>query len=108
MTDNEITRRGWFARATGAVSAGAAVLTAQESRAEQAARSPEEPFLYGLNTSTIRGQKLTVVQEAELAARAGFRGLEPWIRELDEHVKTGGSLEDLGKRLSDLGLSVES
>src|SRR5262249_7595501 len=54
------------------------------------------------------GQKLTVVQEVELAARAGYQAIEPWIRELDEHVKSGGSLRDLAKRISDAGLSVVS
>ena len=40
------------------------------------------PFLLGLNTSTIRGQKLPIVQEIEIAAKAGYQGMEPWIDEL--------------------------
>jgi sugar phosphate isomerase/epimerase len=70
--------------------------------------STAEPFVYGLNTSTIRGQKLTLVEEIELAAEVGYRGLEPWISEIDAYVRSGGSLKDLGKRIADLGLSVES
>jgi sugar phosphate isomerase/epimerase len=108
MSENEITRRGWFAVASAAVSARAGALAMGESHAEKSKADRAEPFLYGLNTSTIRGQKLTVVQEAELAAKAGFHGLEPWIRELDEHVRAGQSFDDLGNRLRDLGLSVES
>src|SRR5205085_8571361 len=34
--------------------------------------------------------------------------IEPWIRELDEYVKQGGSLSDLRKRIADAGLKVES
>ena len=34
------------------------------------AREPE-PFLFGLNTSTIRGQKLSIVEEVAIAERAG-------------------------------------
>ena len=65
-------------------------------------------FGYCLNTSTIRGQNLSVGQQAEIAAKAGYNGFEPWIPELDKFVKEGGSLKDLGKKISDLGLKVES
>jgi sugar phosphate isomerase/epimerase len=68
--------------------------------------SPAETFGYCFNTSTIRGQKLPLVQEIEIAARAGFTGLEPWIAELDEHVKSGKSLKDLAKLTRDRGMVV--
>ena len=64
-------------------------------------------MLYCLNTSTIRGQKLTLVQEIELAAKAGYQGIEPWISEIEDHVKAGGTVADLRKRISDAGLTVE-
>jgi sugar phosphate isomerase/epimerase len=67
-----------------------------------------EPFGYCLNTSTIRGQNLGIVEVIEIAAKAGYTGIEPWIREFDEYTKQGGSLKDLAKRIRDLGLSVES
>jgi len=72
------------------------------------AASPIAPgsFTYCLNTSTISGHKLSIVQEIEIAARAGYQGMEPWIRELDQYVKEGGSLSDLGKRFKDNGLTV--
>lgn len=103
MLEHAMTRRNALALA-GTALAGA-TLTGTTA---QAAPAAVEPFGYCLNTSTIRGQKLTLIQEAELAAKVGFRAIEPWIRELDEYVKTGGSLEDLGKRFRDLGLSVPS
>ena len=65
-------------------------------------------FLLGLNTSTIRGQKLTIVEEIALAAKAGYQAMEPWIDELEKYGASGGSLEDLGKRFRDAGISVES
>lgn len=104
----ELTRRGWFGIAPAAALAGTAAWTTDPVRAAGAERPADEPFGYCLNTSTIQGQKLTIVREAELAAAAGFRGIEPWIRELDDYAKAGGSLDDLGKRFRDLGLSVES
>ncbi|MEZ6143296.1 MAG: sugar phosphate isomerase/epimerase [Zavarzinella sp.] len=68
----------------------------------------KKPFEFCLNTSTIRGQKIPVEQEAEMAAKAGYQGFEPWIRELQTHQQQGKSLKDLGKKLADLGLKVES
>ena len=67
-----------------------------------------EPFRYCLNTSTIRGQKLKLSEEIEIAARAGYQAIEPWVSEVEQHVKDGGSLKDLGKRLRDRGLEVPS
>src|SRR5262249_60845840 len=34
--------------------------------------------------------------------------MEPWIDELERYASAGGSLEDLGKRFRDAGISVES
>ncbi len=70
--------------------------------------TPSEPFHYCLNTSTLRGQKLSLVEEIEIAAQAGYQGVEPWIEELDRYTAEGGSLSDLNKRLRDLGLTVEN
>ena len=89
------------------VVAGAVAATGSSLAAE--AKPVTQPkFRYCLNTSTIREQKLGIVKEIELAAKAGYDGIEPWIRELDDYVKDGGSLKDLGKRIADHGLRVES
>jgi sugar phosphate isomerase/epimerase len=58
--------------------------------------------------STIRGQKLTVPQQVDLAAKTGYDGIEPWIRDLQGYKEAGGSLADLKKRIADHGLTVES
>lgn len=63
---------------------------------------------YCLNTSTIRGQKLPLVEEVDLAAKAGYDGIEPWIGEINQYVAGGGSLNDLSRRIADAGLKVES
>lgn len=105
MTNPHLSRRGWLSIASGAFTAGALAST---TKASSVPRPSDEPFGYCLNTSTIRGQKIPLEQEAELAAKAGFHALEPWISELDAHVKTGGKLENLAKQIKDLGLTVES
>ena len=96
-----MTRRDLLAASTAAVAA--ASLTSRSIAAE-----PAEPFGYSLNTSTIRGQKIPIDEEAKLAAKAGFNAIEPWIGELQDFTKKGGSLKDLGKLIADSGLKVES
>ncbi|HEX5471788.1 MAG TPA: sugar phosphate isomerase/epimerase [Lacipirellulaceae bacterium] len=65
-------------------------------------------FHYCFNTSTVRGQKLSLVEEIDIAAQAGYQAIEPWVSEIETHVAQGGSLPDLKKRISDCGLTVES
>jgi 2-keto-myo-inositol isomerase len=96
-------RRELLGGATAAL--GAALTSALPIRA---ANDKAEPFMYMRNTSTIQGQKLSLVEEIEIAARCGYQAIEPWIRELDQYVKGGGNLKDLGKRVVDAGLTVES
>jgi sugar phosphate isomerase/epimerase len=67
-----------------------------------------EPFRYCLNTATLRGQKLPIAEVVDIAAEAGYQGIEPWIDELERHAAQGGSLRDLGKRIQDKNLTVES
>jgi len=66
------------------------------------------PFKYCLNTSTIRGQKLGLEKEVEVAAKAGYQAIEPWVSTVQEYVKAGGKLGDVRKRIADQGLTVES
>ncbi len=84
----------------------AAALVALPTATGAPTATVENRFRLALNTSTIRGQKLSIIEEAKLAAAAGYEGLEPWISELADHEKNGGSLTDLGKLFRDLGLTV--
>jgi sugar phosphate isomerase/epimerase len=68
----------------------------------------EDRFRFGLNTSTIRGQKLSIVDEIAIASKAGYQAMEPWLDELERYAAGGGSLEDLAKRFRDAAISVES
>jgi sugar phosphate isomerase/epimerase len=71
-----------------------------------AARSAQEPFGYSLNTSTVSGANLGIVKEMEIAAGAGYSGIEPWMSEIHAYIKKGGAIDDLRKRAADLGLTV--
>ena len=68
----------------------------------------QPPFSYCLSTGTIRGQKLPLEREIEVVAAAGYDGIEPWVSEIESFVKSGGRLQDLKRRIADLGLNVES
>jgi sugar phosphate isomerase/epimerase len=97
----ELSRRQWLSQTSALLGGLAAAPVA-------ARETVPEPFGFCLNTSTISGQKLDLVEIVEIAAKAGYQALEPWTRELDQHVKNGGSLKELGKRIRDRALSVES
>lgn len=104
-----LTRRELLA--TGGVAAAAACLTGQPVVAAEP-NSPTKPLAervrYCLNASTIMGQKLPIDQFVEIAATAGYNGIEPWIRDIEAYRNAGGSLSDLKKKIADLGLRVES
>src|SRR5262249_61771444 len=69
----------------------------------------KEPFGYCLNTSTLQGpNKRTVAAMVDIAGKAGYQAIEPWVRDLEQYVKDGGNLKDLAKRIQQNGLSVES
>jgi Sugar phosphate isomerases/epimerases len=104
-----ISRRNVIASVAGM---GAAVLTSAALGDDMQPTTGEAPaqsqFKYCLNTSTIRGQKLSVPDQVDLAVKAGYDAIEPWLSDLHKFVETGGSLADLRKRLADHGLAVAS
>ncbi len=105
-----LSRRELFSAAAGTLVASSltAAFPKAVSAADGANRPANEPFGYCLNTSTIRGQKVGIVAEVDIASKAGYHAIEPWMNELDLYVKEGGSLSDLNKRIKDSGLTVES
>jgi len=69
-----------------------------------------EPFKmkFCLNTSTIQGEKIPIREQVEIAKRAGYDGIEIWLRDVDRFEKEGGKRSDLKKHIADAGLVVES
>ena len=86
--------------------AGSTVLPASFTHAAE--KQDKSVFSYCLNTSTISGQKTGFLKEFEITAKAGYNGIEIWIRDLQKYVEEGGSLSDLKKKIVDLGLKVEN
>jgi len=112
--EHKVSRRKVLAAgaATGAVAATRSLRAASQETSSPAtksdARRDKSLFTYCLNTSTISGQKLGIEKEIEIAAAAGFGAIEPWIREILDFQKTGGTPKDLARRIKDAGLSVPS
>ncbi|MEL6895022.1 MAG: sugar phosphate isomerase/epimerase family protein [Planctomycetota bacterium] len=111
-TSQQTGSRRQFAAAMTATAAAAA-WTASPAAAAMPEQEPEQTgdnqgLRFCLNTSTIRGQKLTLPQQIDVAAQAGYDAIEPWIGDLRKYQEGGGSWEDLRKRIADAGITVES
>ncbi len=105
----ELSRRAALSR--GAILAGTALASGATHALAATAEAPAARgtgFIFCLNAATLRGHKLTLVAELELAAKVGYNAVEPWVESIHHYAKEGGSLKDLGKRIRDLGLTVES
>lgn len=100
-----IQRRDLFLAATAMTAA--ASLPEHRAQAEEASED-SSAVRFALNMSTIRGQKLPITEQVDVAAKAGYDGIEPWIRDVEQFVKEGGDLRDLRKRIVDAGLTVDS
>lgn len=107
MKSNHVSRRGFIA-GTGASLGGAVTMSLPDLASAATKSRPKVPFSYCLNTSTIRGQNLTLDKEIEIAAQAGYMGIEPWVAKVKEYADGGGSLRDIRKKTADLGMTVES
>jgi 2-keto-myo-inositol isomerase len=115
MTDTHharLSRRTMLIRG-GAAAAAVALAGPGNSTTARAASAPPPPegvagFKFSLNMATIRGQKLSLPEQVEIAAKAGYHAIEPWIEEIQRYVSSGGKLAELKKRIADLGLVVPS
>ena len=90
-----------------AILTGGAVVNPAVSKAATIAKKKHQ-FSYCLNTSTISGQEVGFLKEFEIASKAGYDGIEIWIRNIQKYVDEGGTLKDLKKYVDDLGLKVEN
>ncbi|MCY3005736.1 MAG: sugar phosphate isomerase/epimerase [Planctomycetota bacterium] len=63
---------------------------------------------YCLNTSTIHGEVIPILDQVSIAQKAGYDSIEIWLRDVDKYTSAGGTLKDLRKRISDAGLTLES
>jgi sugar phosphate isomerase/epimerase len=79
---------------------------ASSSSPAVAETNQQSPFRYALNFGTLRGFKLSLEEEIDLAAKAGYDAIDPWIHELNNYHRNGKKLSDIRKRIEDHGLAV--
>ncbi len=106
------TRRHFLSAATLATAAGvtAAGTTLASTVPVLAAddKPKQPPVRYCLNMSTINSSKIPLREQVQIAAKAGYTGVELWLRDVDRFVQEGGDLPALRREIADLGLTVES
>lgn len=73
-----------------------------------AAISPPVKFRFCLNTSTISGQNSGLLNYVEIASRAGYDGIEVWVRDVEAALNEGQTLSSLNNYIINHGLKVES
>jgi sugar phosphate isomerase/epimerase len=71
-------------------------------------KSEKAVFSYCLNTSTIRGQNPGLIKSIEIAAEAGYDGVELWVQDVKKYLDQGNSAADLKRFIEDKGLRVEN
>lgn len=71
------------------------------------AKERRSPFIYCLNTSTIRGQGQGLVKTIEIAGEAGYEGIELWVSDVQAYMEQGNTLAELRKIITSSSLSVE-
>jgi sugar phosphate isomerase/epimerase len=70
--------------------------------------SSASKFRYCLNTSTISGGNPGLHFYVEIASRAGYDGIEVWVRDVQAALEAGHSVSALKKFIEDHGLKVEN
>ncbi len=93
--------------AAGSVVVASSMATATDT-APVTEKNPQDSFRHCFNTGTILGQKLSITQQIEVTAKAGYHAIEPWVRDIQAYQQQGGSLKDLKKQIVDAGITVES
>ncbi|MEO5682777.1 MAG: sugar phosphate isomerase/epimerase family protein [Chitinophagaceae bacterium] len=69
---------------------------------------PIGPFRFCLNTSTISGQKPGLLKMIEIAATAGYDGMELWVRDIEAYLQQGNTIASLNQLLRANNLRVEN
>ena len=112
-TNDSVSRRQ-FNQAAIAMTSAAVIGVASSHAVSSGAATPTTTLVrtnkvkYCLNTSTIHGEVVPIVEQVAIAQKAGYDAIEFWLRDINKYTLEGGTLPDLKKRIVDAGLTVES
>jgi sugar phosphate isomerase/epimerase len=65
-------------------------------------------FRYCLNTSTISGKNQDLHRYIEVASKAGYNGIEVWVRDVESALNAGHSLPSIKRFSEDHGIRFEN
>lgn len=88
-TDQQIPRRDLLATTAVALAIGPSVILPSEAQAKPIGVSQ---LKYCLNTSTIHGEVIPIVDQVGIAQKAGYDSMEIWLRDVDKYTAGGGVL----------------
>src|SRR5690554_1490663 len=74
----------------------------------KAAQPGSSTFRYCLNTSTIRGENKSILNDIEIAGKAGYDGIELWVGDIKAYLEAGNSLQKLKSHIRNHQLTVEN
>mgnify|MGYP003765689393 CR=1 FL=1 len=75
---------------------------------EASVQKDKLPFKISLNTSTIRAYNLTIDEQINMVADAGFDGIELWIRDVQGFLDKGGKSSEIKGLLQDRNLHLDN
>ncbi len=104
-------RRHFLAATAGAGLLGGAAcssLASEQSKLPSESDNTAQPVTpqLSLNTSTLRGQTLTLPEQIRVTADAGYDAIEPWIGDVRNYVNGGGKLAELRRMMDDAGIGI--
>lgn len=66
---------------------------------------PMFPFKTALNASTLFPFQLTILEQIEVAKQAGYDGIELWMRNIEDFLANGGTVQGIKAALEESNLS---
>jgi 2-keto-myo-inositol isomerase len=103
-----ITRRQMIKASSAAFIGGILPLKACAAWPKEKNKERIWPFRIAINTSTISGYKLPVEQQIELCVKAGYEGIELWVRDVQAFIDKGGKVEDLASQIKGSGMQLDN
>ena len=109
MKANPISRRKAIsAMALGVATASLPMAACSSEASSSNETSSDSTFRFCFNTSTISGQEPGLLSYIEIAASAGYDGIEVWVRDVQAYLSEGHSANTLKSFIQDHGIRVES
>lgn len=66
------------------------------------------PLPIGMNCGTLNGYNLKLEEQINLISKAGYDGIEPWTRHIEDFISRGNKITEVKKRLEDADLKPDN